>query len=73
MLIHFIPFVYRNNPETKKGKQLTSIIDQLTINKTKDSGQSDVSQKKALDYKPKQSSTQQSGQLGKWQFITGII
>ncbi|GFV95417.1 uncharacterized protein TNCV_4574191 [Trichonephila clavipes] len=25
-----------NNPDAKKGKQLTSIIDQLTINKTKD-------------------------------------
>ncbi|GBL73978.1 hypothetical protein AVEN_230904-1 [Araneus ventricosus] len=35
-----------SSPESKKGKQLTSIIDQLTINKTKDSSPDSKSKKK---------------------------
>ncbi|KAF8790559.1 hypothetical protein HNY73_005564 [Argiope bruennichi] len=38
-----------SSPESKKGKQLTSIIDQLTINKTKDST-SDSKNKKKKDF-----------------------
>ncbi|GFU32920.1 uncharacterized protein NPIL_356241 [Nephila pilipes] len=35
-----------NSPEAKKGKQLTSIIDQLTINKTKDAAPESKSKRK---------------------------
>ncbi|KAG8201121.1 hypothetical protein JTE90_028789 [Oedothorax gibbosus] len=53
-----------NHSESKKGKQLTSIIDQLTINKKKDSAQLDASQQKTLDYKPNQTNQQQPRQSG---------
>ncbi|CAL1280375.1 unnamed protein product [Larinioides sclopetarius] len=43
---HHIDSKNCSSPESKKGKQLTSIIDQLTINKTKDSSPGSKNKKK---------------------------